>query len=212
MAFYGNFEGTLKSTILIGKGGIKLDSTSQKLNVYDSSGILTNIRIADAVDLTDAVTYNQFQGLVHSLGSASTKNESYFATSAQGLKADSAVQPLNNISILTNDAGYLVKSVADTYYATVLQGTKADTAVQPNNHVSVLINDAGYLIKSVAFPVGATIPIRQYGAGQTTIVAGSGVTIRNAHATLKIAAQYGSVCIHQRATDEWVIEGYLASS
>ena len=30
---------------------------------------------------------------------------------------------------------------------------------------------------SVAFPVGTSIPIRQAGAGQTTIVAGSGVAI-----------------------------------
>lgn len=65
---------------------------------------------------------------------------------------------------------------------------------------------------SVAFPVGTSILVRQYGAGQTTITAGSGVTIRNPHATAKIYAQYGAVSLHKRATDEWCIEGDLAES
>lgn len=65
---------------------------------------------------------------------------------------------------------------------------------------------------SVAFPVGTTILIRQEGAGNTTIAAGSGVTIRNPHGTLKIAKQYATVSIHQRATDEWCIDGNMAES
>ncbi len=65
---------------------------------------------------------------------------------------------------------------------------------------------------SVAFPVGTTILIRQMGTGNTTIAAGSGVTIRNPHGTLKIAKQYATVSIHQRATDEWCIDGNMAES
>ena len=64
---------------------------------------------------------------------------------------------------------------------------------------------------SVAFPVGAVILVRQLGAGATTIVAGSGVTINNAYATAKLYGQYASATIHQRATDVWVLEGNFAA-
>lgn len=94
------------------------------------------------------------------------------ATKAQGLLADSAVQPGDNISTLTNDSAFVdasgaaaaapVQSVAsktgnvtlvkaditdfsDADYATAAQGASADTALQPGDNVSDLINDAGYI-------------------------------------------------------------------
>jgi hypothetical protein len=60
---------------------------------------------------------------------------------------------------------------------------------------------------SVAFAVGTVIPVRQYGAGQTTVTPGAGVTIRNRGAALKLAGQYAEGSLHKRATDEWVLTG-----
>ena len=80
-----------------------------------------------------------------------------------------------------------------------MSNAAANTVVIPLNSV-------------VPFPIGATLPITQIGAGQTKVVADVGVTLRNAHATAKIAAQWGSVAIRQRDTDEWVLEGNLAAS
>lgn len=61
---------------------------------------------------------------------------------------------------------------------------------------------------SVAFPVGSYINVVQLGAGATTIVAGSGVTIlcRN---TLVLAGQYAMATLYKRATNEWVLGGDL---
>jgi hypothetical protein len=59
---------------------------------------------------------------------------------------------------------------------------------------------------SVAFPVGTVVEVWQQGAGQVTIVAGSGVTIRTP-STLILRAQYSSVSLRKRATDEWVLAG-----
>jgi hypothetical protein len=75
-----------------------------------------------------------------------------FATSAQGSLADTAVQPGDAVSVLTNDAGYLDNAGA---FATAAQGTLADTAVQPGDAVSVLTNDAGYLNDAGAFATSA---------------------------------------------------------
>ena len=98
------------------------------------------------------------------------------ATKAQGALADSATQPGDNVSTLTNDAGYItlaevpadaVTSVAgktgavtlvkaditdfsDADYATAAQGALADSATQPGDNVSTLTNDAGYLTAATA--------------------------------------------------------------
>ena len=114
-------------------------------------------------------------------------SDSDYATAAQGITADTAVQPGDNISDLTNDAGYItaaevpsvpVTSVAgktgdvtlvkaditdfsDADYATAAQGATADTALQPGDNISELNNDSGYITD----------------AGVTQIVAGDNITI-----------------------------------
>lgn len=64
---------------------------------------------------------------------------------------------------------------------------------------------------SVAFPIGTIIEIAQLGAGQTTIVPGSGVTIRSPGGKLKIAGQYSSASLRKRATNEWVLNGDIVA-
>lgn len=61
---------------------------------------------------------------------------------------------------------------------------------------------------SVAFPVGTVVEVLQYGAGQTTLTPGAGVTIRTA-STLTTRAQYSTVSLRKTATDEWVAAGDL---
>jgi hypothetical protein len=62
---------------------------------------------------------------------------------------------------------------------------------------------------AVAFPVGATVTVSQYGAGQTNIAAGAGVTLRAYGGNLKIAGQYGVAGLIKRGTDEWYVAGNL---
>ena len=64
---------------------------------------------------------------------------------------------------------------------------------------------------SVAFPIGTLIAVDQMGAGQTTIVPGSGVTIRSGANLAKMKSQYSSVSLRKRATDEWVLVGDLVA-
>lgn len=62
---------------------------------------------------------------------------------------------------------------------------------------------------SVAFPVGTQIQVVQLGAGQTSIAAGSGVTVHNA-STANARAQYSSLVLTQVAADVWVLGGDVA--
>jgi hypothetical protein len=64
---------------------------------------------------------------------------------------------------------------------------------------------------SVAFPVGTIIYISQLGAGQTTVVAGSGVTLRSAGGKTKLSVQYSMGRLIKRGTDEWYLSGDITT-
>ena len=85
----------------------------------------------------------------------------------------------------------------------------ADKLVEMNvgsaNNLTVPLNS------SVAFSVGTQILLAQYGAGQTTIVATSGVTIRSNGGKLKLNAQYSGATLIKIATDEWYLFGDITA-
>lgn len=116
----------------------------------------------------------------------------------------------NSVSIVASATGASMPINTQTGTAYTLALGDAGGAVEMNNAAANQLTIPPN--STVAFGVGTTILIRQMGAGQTTLVAGSGVTVRNPHGTLKIRAQYGSVALHKRGTDEWCVEGNLAES
>lgn len=84
----------------------------------------------------------------------------------------------------------------------------ADKLVEMNvgsaNNLTIPLNS------SVAFSTGTQILLAQYGAGQTTIVATSGVTIRSNGGKLKLNAQYSGATLIKIASDEWYLFGDIA--
>ena len=62
---------------------------------------------------------------------------------------------------------------------------------------------------SVAFGIGTQINIAQLGAGQTTIVAGAGVTLNSAGGKLKLDSQYAVCTCVKTGTNEWFVVGNL---
>ncbi len=101
---------------------------------------------------------------------------------------------------------------------------RTDINTQTSSHTLVLA-DAGKTVEmnvgsannltvppnsSVAFPTGTFINVTQYGAGATTIVAGSGVTIRNRNG-LVLGGQYAVATLYKRGANEWLAGGDLAT-
>jgi hypothetical protein len=91
---------------------------------------------------------------------------------------------------------------------------------------TLVIGDAGKLVtmsnasannltvppnSSVAFPTGTRIDVLQKGAGQTTLVAGSGVTINSKGSALKVSAQYAGATLIKYGTDTWFAVGDLTA-
>jgi hypothetical protein len=85
----------------------------------------------------------------------------------------------------------------------------ADKLVEMNvgsaNNLTIPLNS------SVAFPTGTQILLAQYGSGQTTVVATSGVTIRSNGGKLKLNVQYSGATLIKIGTDEWYLFGDIVS-
>jgi hypothetical protein len=85
----------------------------------------------------------------------------------------------------------------------------ADKLVEMNvgsaNNLTIPLNS------SVAFATGTQILLAQYGAGQTTIVPTSGVTIRSNGAKLKLNVQYSGATLIKIDTDEWYLFGDIVA-
>ena len=97
---------------------------------------------------------------------------------------------------------------AQTASYTLVIGDAGKTVTMTNasaNNLTVPPNS------SVAFPVNTRIDIIQYGAGQTTVVAGSGVTIYSSGSKLKLTGQYSGASLWKKATDTWVLVGDITA-
>ena len=85
----------------------------------------------------------------------------------------------------------------------------ADKLVEMNNasanNLTVPLNS------SVAYNTGTQILLAQYGAGQTTVVATGGVTIRSSGGKLKLTAQYSGATLIKIDTNEWYLFGDITT-
>lgn len=86
-------------------------------------------------------------------------------------------------------------SLSDNFNVVEMNKATANTLTIPLN-------------SAVAFPIGSQVNVIQYGAGQTTIAAASGVTLR-ASVGLKLIAQYDGATLTKVATNEWYVNGAL---
>lgn len=122
----------------------------------------------------------------------------------------------------TFTAGQILTAAEMTAVATAMIAINAQTGT---SYTTVLADD-GKLVtcdngsaialtippnSSVAYGIGTQINIMQLGAGQVTVTAGAGVTLRSAGSKLKTSAQYAVVTCAKIATDTWVVVGNLAA-
>lgn len=184
---------TVNSTSLLGSGDVAVQATlvsGTNIKTVNSTSLLGsgNISVApatgiDATAIADGtVTSTEFQ-YINSLTS----------------NAQTQIDAKTNKLITTN------RQTAS--YTLVL--SDADKLVEMNvgsaNNLTVPLNS------SVAFSTGTQILLAQYGAGQTTVVATSGVTIRSNGAKLKLNAQYSGATLVKIAENEWYLFGDIAS-
>jgi hypothetical protein len=111
------------------------------------------------------------------------------------------------------------------YNGTAWEDTKLVTTNRQAASYTLVLGDANKLVEmnvgsannltvpldsTVAYSVGTQILISQYGAGQTTVVATGGVTIRSNGGKLKLSGQYSGATLIKIATNEWYLFGDIA--
>lgn len=95
-------------------------------------------------------------------------------------------------------------------------GTSYTTVLGDDGKLVTLDNASAITVtippnSSVAYGIGTQINLMQLGAGQVTISAGAGVTLRSAGSKLKTSAQYAVATCCKIATDTWVVIGNLSA-
>lgn len=107
-----------------------------------------------------------------------------------------AAQPSSAFAVFTDATAARTLAASDRDAYVRMTNAAANTVTIPKN-------------ADVNIPIGTRIWIEQAGAGRTTIVPASGVTVRqpSTQAQLYLRSQYSQVWATKIATDEWVLGG-----
>jgi hypothetical protein len=179
-------DGTIVNGDISASAGIALSklatSTAGNIIVYNSSGVPTSVAETGDITISDSGVTAISAGVIVNADISSS--------------AAIELTKLADISTSAQTASYTLV-LADKAKIVEMSVASANNLTVPPN-------------SSVAFPVGSQINILQTGAGQTTVVAGAGVTV-NATPGLKLRAQWSYATLIKRATDTWVLVGDISA-
>lgn len=203
----GDLAGTAAAPTVSGLAG-KLDTSAAPELIRDTMGTAlvagSNATVTpnDAGDtitvaVPDATTTTKGAVELATTAEATTGTDTVRAVTPAGVKAVADTKA-NALTTVNSQATAYTLVLGDGGALVEMTGASAVALTVPPN-------------SSVAFPVGTTVVVRQYGAGQVTLTAGAGVTIRSRGGALKLAGQYAECTLSKRGTDEWVASGDLSA-
>ena len=182
-------------------GGITLKGASDKTITWTNS--------TDTWDFNQSV--NVASGTDFKVNGVSTLS----ATTLGAAVVSSSLTSVGTLSALTVTGDITAGGInAPVHSINTQTGTSYTLAIGDANGLVDTDNGSANTVtvppnSSVAFPVGTQVLVVQQGGGQTTIVAGSGVSLR-AKDGLKLAGgAYAGATLIKRATNDWYVIGSL---
>jgi len=191
LGFVGNFnDGTYQHT------GIARDASDGKWKIF--TGVIdepTNT-INFAQGSLDALAVGAFEASSATIGDVSNTELQYLNGVTSGVQSqlDSKLSSIVTVNVQTSSYTVALTDKDKTVEMNI--GSANTITVDPDS--------------SIDFPIGTQIDILQVGSGQTTVVAGSGVTI-NATPGLKLRTQWAGATLRKRAANTWVLVGDLTA-
>jgi hypothetical protein len=202
---------TVNSTSLLGSGDVAVQATlvsGTNIKTVNSTSLLGSGDIAVQATITGAATTITTSDLTVSraLVSNASGKVAVATTTSTEIGYVNGVTSAIQTQIDTKSAKLITTNRQTASYTLVIGD--ADKLVEMNvgsaNNLTIPLNS------SVAFATGTQILLAQYGAGQTTIVPTSGVTIRSNGAKVKLNAQYSGATLIKIDTNEWYLFGDIA--
>jgi hypothetical protein len=202
------------------------DSTDKR---YVTDAQATVIGNTSGTNTGDNATNSQYSGLAASkqdviTGGASTITSSNLTASRALVSDGSGKVAVSDVT--ATELGYLDGVTSAVQTQVDAKTAKLITTNRQTASYTLVLSDADKLVEmnvgsannltiplnsSVAFATGTQILLAQYGAGQTTIVPTSGVTVRSNGAKLKLNVQYSGATLIKIAENEWYLFGDIVA-
>jgi hypothetical protein len=212
---------TINSTSVLGSGNISVAPASGINATAISDGSVDNTEFGYLNGVTSAIQ-TQIDAKQATITGGATSIVSSNLTASRALASDGSGKVAVS-SVTSTELGYVsgVTSAIQTQIDT--KTNKLITANRQTASYTLVAGDADKLVEmnvasannltvpASTFSAGTQILLAQYGAGQTTIVAGSGMTIRSNGGKLKLSAQYSGATLVFISGTEAYLFGDIAS-
>lgn len=212
---------TINSTSVLGSGNISVAPASGINATAIGTGSVDNTEFGYLDGVTSAIQ-TQIDAKQATITGGASSIISSNLTASRALASDGSGKVAVS-SVTSTELGYLsgVTSAIQTQIDT--KTNKLITANRQTASYTLVAGDADKLVEmnvasannltvpASTFSAGTQILLAQYGAGQTTIVAGSGMTIRSNGGKLKLSAQYSGATLVFISGTEAYLFGDIAS-
>ncbi len=221
------YTGFFNVANISGSQNIQISGTAPAYTIIDTAGSGYAASIGMATVGNNFISGSVLGDLCIVNQSATAKNLKLAVTSTNTAAIN--ITPANRVGINTStDNGFQLDVNGNTNITgnLTVSGTTPSiiTFNRQSSSYTLAITDAGLMVEmnvatannltiplnsSVPFAIGQIIELTQYGAGQTTIVATSGVTINSYTGLTKLSGQYAAATLTKVGTNEWYLFGNL---
>jgi hypothetical protein len=206
-----------------------IDTTGKVAYMYDEETD-TWYAISGAINTAAPYTWTSTQSFNNTILANDVLNAKAGVNNFQNPTArDTAIpSPINGIVcfVRQEDSGAIINQLQYYYNGVWRDHHDSTTLNSKTASYTLALTDAGKTINmnvsvsndltiplngSVPFAIGQRLDIIQTGAGQTTIVPTSGVTLNSKNSNKKIAARYSGATLIKLDTDTWILIGDLTA-